>query len=158
MPKIQKPRQIEGKPIKDATEPLVLSVRTSDIKYGVGKAPDVCAAAIACVRQCECLSARVHASRTFLEYEDHWVRYKTPTNLRQEIVAFDGKGKFHPGFYRLAPLEPSHRTTGKARTPTTVKRGNPNNKRPRPYHEQNIRERPHFAQVTVPPVNATKEK
>lgn len=157
MAKTQKPRQIEGKPIKDATEPLVLAVRTSDIKYAVGKAPDVCAAAMACVRQTECLSARVHASRVFLEYEDHWMRYKTPPTLRQEIVAFDGKGKFHPGFYRLAPLAVTERATGKAHNPVKAKRGNPNNKRPRAYHEQNVRERPHFASV-VPVVGRQESK
>lgn len=147
------PRMLEGKPIRDALEPVSLAIRTSDCKHGLSKAPDACAAAIACVRQLEALGARVHMARTFVEYDDHWLRFRTSPELTREIRNFDAAGMFKPGIYLLAPLQPSKRT-GKKRQGS--KNGENKNTKRRPKHHRlkATREHPHFSAEAPAPAMA----
>lgn len=142
--------QIDGKPVVNATESLTLAIRTSDIRHAVATAPDACAAAIACVRQFGALSARVYPSRTFIEYDKQWVRYVTAGPLRDEIVAIDGGGKFHPGIYTLMKTGNGTMATGKAHGPTP-ERGDKPRKRRKAVYVHTVRGRIHFGTDTLAP-------
>lgn len=140
-------RNLDGKPIINSDESLTLAVRTADIRHAVATAPDACAAAIACVRQFHALSARVYASRTFIEYETHWMRYVTSPPLRREIVALDDGEKFHPGLYRLGKADaPGNAATGSGTGGPLTERYKPSGKtRKKPIHIHTLRGRVHFA-------------
>lgn len=111
------------KKIVDAKKALVLEILPSDVKRGLTKDPTACAAAIACIRQTNAISARVHVSRTYVEFEDKWVRYGSPVSLRTEIVSFDRGHEFEAGEYRLSPIVPSHTTEALKATQAQRKRG-----------------------------------
>lgn len=143
-------RMIEGKPIVDASRSVVISIRTTDIRYAVGKAPDACAAAIACVRQLdESISARVHRWRTYVEYGDRWVRYVTSPELREEIITFDKGEGFSPGIYKLGKVPPSH-STEKQRERTQNRRPHRGSHSKKPTTLTTVRGRPDFHKEAVP--------
>ena len=150
--------KIEGKPVYNTDKSLTLAIRNSDIRHAVATAPDACAAAIACVRQFHALSARVYASRTFIEYNDHWVRYVTTPALRREIVALDAGGKFHPGLYTLGKSDaPGNAATGKQTGGTKGKQNPRKDGKPRkkPMYVHTVRGRVHFGDdvpISVPSV------
>lgn len=110
---MSKVKAINGKHIINSKKRLLFSILPDDVQKGKGKQPDSCAAAIACVRQFGAISARVHVSRTYLEFDKHWVRFATPASLRTEIVSFDRGNKFEPGAYELVPVYPSAQANGK---------------------------------------------
>lgn len=101
--------KINGKKVVDATKPATINITKHDTTAGDNKNPSSCAAARAAVRDFECVSARVHIGRVYIEEAKRWVRYKTPDALRTEIVAFDKGGSFQPGEYVLNPPAPSAR-------------------------------------------------
>jgi hypothetical protein len=124
-------RQIDGYPVVDADEPLVLEVKQLDVKRGEPQTPECCAIARACKRSLEIIEARVHLSRTYLRTSNgEWLRYFTPQSARTEIVAFDRGGGFQPRTFvfpapplgnrlgdRAGYQERSHKRTNKKRTP-----------------------------------------
>jgi hypothetical protein len=96
--------RINGKRVVDARVNLHISVSKQDARLGKNKDPAKCAAARAIVRTlADAKGARVHLGRTYVEYPDKWVRYRTPGSLRLEIVSFDRGGiKEHAeGVYTL---------------------------------------------------------
>jgi hypothetical protein len=99
--------EINGKKVVDATKPIKIKISQRDATEGATKDPGDCAAARAAKRDVpNCISARVHVGRVYVEQKDKWVRYFTPDALRTEIVAFDRGGTFQPGEYELkAPSE-----------------------------------------------------
>lgn len=101
--------QINGKKVVDPKRPILLQINDADVAGGRKKKPDACAAAKACVRQLGALSAKVHASRVYVEFPDKWIRLRTPIALRTEIVSFDRGHKFEAGEYNLIPLQPTIR-------------------------------------------------
>lgn len=105
--------KINGKKVVNAKRPLNLEITEGDVSKGNVKDPTGCAAARACVRQLNAKSARVHISTTYVEFENKWVRYRTPASLRTEIVSFDRGKQFEPGTYHVRPLQPSHQANGK---------------------------------------------
>jgi len=106
--------EINGKKVVDATRRARIVITERDTREGDNKNPSSCAAARAAKRDVpECISARVHVGRVYIETPKQWVRYFTPERLRTEIVAFDRGGSFEPGEYELMP--PSKGETERAR-------------------------------------------
>jgi hypothetical protein len=94
--------EINGKKVVDATKPVLIHITERDATDGDNKNPSGCAAARAVKRDLpECVSARVHIGRVYVETPKRWIRYETPDALRTEIVAFDRGGTFQPGAYKL---------------------------------------------------------
>jgi hypothetical protein len=118
--------EINGKKVVDATKPAKITITPKDIAKGDNKNPSGCAAAQAAMHSLEnCISARVHIGRVYIEQERRWVRYNTSDALRTEIVAFDRGGQFEPGEYTLRPVSANETTEGRAR-----KRGEKNHNGP----------------------------
>ena len=101
---------IAGKPVITATTKMILDITDSDIKKGKVRDPGACPAAVCIMRTVPtAIGARVHLGRTYIEFQDMWVRLKTSGSLRDEIVAVDRDGKMVPGRHELIPLCPSER-------------------------------------------------
>lgn len=97
--------EINGKRVVDARKPVTINITPRDVATGDNKNPSGCAAARAARHSIpECISARVHVGRVYIEQKDKWVKYRTPASLRTEIVAFDRGGSFSPGEYTLRPI------------------------------------------------------
>lgn len=120
--------EIAGKKVVDAKGALRISISKQDASKGKTKDPAACSAARAIVRTIkDCKSARVHLGRTYIEFPDKWVRYKTPEALKTEIVSFNrgGNAEYTQGDYTLyAPSpadklgvrkKPDGKTSGKKR-------------------------------------------
>lgn len=136
--------EINGKPVVDATEHMMIDISPDDCLRGKTKDPGSCAAARAIMRDYDVKAARVHVGLTYVEEEDRWLRYRTSAALRTELVAFDRGGPFEPGTYMLSPppksatLEfqrthnkgASKRRNGKGKTPKRT-RHETTNVRPR---------------------------
>jgi hypothetical protein len=106
--------EIAGKKVVDAKRSAKILITKRDVVAGDNKNPSSCAAALAAKRDVpECLSARVHIGRVYIEHKDKWVRYFTPEALRTEIVAFDRGGSFQPGEYVLRPPAVSETSEGR---------------------------------------------
>lgn len=121
--------EINGKKVVDATKPIAIHITKRDTTDGDNKNPSSCAAARAVKRDIpDCVSARVHIGRVYVETPTKWVRYNTPTALRTEIVAFDRGGQFAPGNYNLQVPE-KRRASGSNTNRTTADRGKAARKR-----------------------------
>jgi hypothetical protein len=102
--------EINGKKVIDARKGMMIEVTKEDCRKGRTKDPSACAAAKAILREHEeVLSARVHRGRTYLEYEDRWVRYSTSRSLSFELAVFDRDKGFEPGVYSIAAPSPAAR-------------------------------------------------
>lgn len=106
--------RINGKRVVDATKSLEITITKRDAELGKNKDPGGCAAARAILRTYRpegAKSTRVHIGRTYIEYPDKWVRYKTPLSLKAEIVSFDrgNKPEFMEGNYKLQKIAPTDR-------------------------------------------------
>lgn len=108
--------EIAGKRVVDATKPVTITITTRDVANGDNKNPSSCAAARAAKHSiAECIGARVHIGRVYIEQDKKWVRYNTPDSLKQEIIAFDRGGTFAPGEYTLRPLSINETPEGRRR-------------------------------------------
>lgn len=107
------PQTIKGMKIKDAKRGLPVRIEARDIKGSKRREPDACAAARAIMRQCEVDDARVYRNVVYARHkgQKHYTRYRTPTRVREELIAFDRGGSFEPVSVTLLP--PSIRNTGK---------------------------------------------
>lgn len=106
--------KINGVPVVDAKKPAKIKIFKQDIDKSTKKDPGMCAAAVAALRTFSNVNeARVHLKRIYLRVgkgpTERWLRYETPTALRQEIISFDRGGKFEPGDYQLKVSAPSER-------------------------------------------------
>ncbi len=100
--------KINGLKVVDAVRPLRITVSAADTKKAKKKDPTSCAVALTCVREIKgCTEARVHLGRTYIRTADRYTRYKTPTSIRTELIAFDRGAGFEPGEYTLAPCPPT---------------------------------------------------
>lgn len=124
--------EINGKKVVDAKSRATIKITQRDVTEGDNKNPSGCAAAIAAKRLDDCISARVHIGRVYIEQKDRWVRYETPDSLRTEIISFDRGGIFDPGEYTLLPPIPAEvRARNRhIHTGSETNRNN-NNKKPR---------------------------
>lgn len=110
--------KINGKKVVDASGSLKITITSRDAALGKNKDPGGCAAARAIIRGYKdegAKAARVHIGRTYIEYDDKWVRYKTPDALKTEIVSFDRgtKPEFMQGDYKLLRMPPCDRLSTK---------------------------------------------
>lgn len=127
--------EINGKRVVDAKRPAFIKITPRDVKEGDNKNPSSCAAAKAARHSIpECISARVHIGRVYIEQEKQWVRYDTPDALRTEIIAFDKGGSFQPGEYKLRAPSPASTAEGRAKA-----RGEKNRNRPGDHPSKNPR-------------------
>lgn len=120
--------KINGLPVTDASKKLAVHITKRDVSLGATKDPGGCAAARAIVRQTGCQQARVHIGRTYIKFDNKWVRYATPPALRSEIVAFDRGGDFEPGDYTLHAIPPAKQKgiqQGTAHTKSKYRAGAP---------------------------------
>jgi hypothetical protein len=130
--------RINGTPVKDAKQKIVLTITPQDVKSGAKKNSNSCAAANALCRQEGCEAAKVHMSRAYIKKGKTWYRFAVPAPLRNEVLAFDRGGTFEPGDYVLAPVQPSVRIGAPRKTPKgpdlRTGRHVSKNKMKRPYH------------------------
>lgn len=106
--------EIAGKKVVDATKSLKITITPRDAREGKSKDPGACAAARAIMRTFRsegAKAARVHLGRTYIEYPDKWIRFRTPAALKTEIVSFDrgGKAEYAEGTYNLEKISASDR-------------------------------------------------
>lgn len=102
-------KDIDGLPVIDAKEGIVLFVSPKDVREADPKNPGECAIAKTCKRQLHVREARVHLSRLYLRSNDHnWVRYELPRAARDEIISFDRGGRFVPIEIFARPVQVNH--------------------------------------------------
>ena len=108
--------EINGKRVVNAKKAATIKITPRDVANGDTKDPGGCAAAKAAKHSIEeCISARVHIGRVYIETPKQWIRYNTPDSLRTEIIAFDKGGSFQPGEYELKPITAGDSTEPKTR-------------------------------------------
>lgn len=116
-------RTIDGNPVSDADNPVVVQITRSDCERGSKKDPSACAAALALKRVTACDESRVHLGCTYLRFGTKWLRYATPPSLKAEIISFDRGGGFYPGDFRLRPMPAALRLKPDIRKPDPKQRG-----------------------------------
>ena len=79
---------IDGLPVIDADEPLILSITPDDISHASRKEPRQCPIARACRRSFKASEVRVHLARVYIRRNNHWLRFMTPRYLRSEDEGF----------------------------------------------------------------------
>jgi hypothetical protein len=132
--------KIEGTPVKDADEKIILHITKMDVRAGAKKNADSCAAAKALCREHQCEAAKVHMSRAYIKKGGKWIRFEVSPALRAEVLAFDRGGAFEPGEYILNPPRPVSRLGADKRPnshrsgPDKRKNHMSKGKRKRPYH------------------------
>jgi hypothetical protein len=121
--------KINGKQVIDATKSIWITISPMDCRRGQTKDPGACAAARAAVREVpNCIHARIHVGRVYIEKDECWIRYLTSQSLRTEIVSFDRGAKFYPGKHRLIP------PTGDSKLRLRRKPEKRGARKPRPNH------------------------
>jgi hypothetical protein len=136
--------EINGKPVINSKRKIMIEISPRDIKKGMTRDPGSCAAAQCLMRTVPGIKgARVHVKMTYIEFDDHWERLRTPPSLSREIVAFDRGAPFYPGQYNIGPLSKGEQERyGKAAGQGGGQDKTNRNKRRRPYHiTEGIRER-----------------
>jgi hypothetical protein len=102
---------IEGLPVINAKKPIMLHVTPEDIKAARKHSPGNCAVAKACMREWKVKEVRVHLSRIYIRCnEKNWVRFATPSPMRNEIISYDRGGDFLPSVFTIKPVSLSQRT------------------------------------------------
>jgi hypothetical protein len=108
MPALMTKRAKElGLKIRDAKQPLQLEVKRCDIAAAEKKNATCCGFAQACKRTMDVRNAYFFRSTAYLETDKGIVRYKLPSSMQKEIVAFDRNKTMEPGTYQLAKPSPS---------------------------------------------------
>jgi hypothetical protein len=131
---MKEPQTIDGLPVIDMKEPLVIHITEQDVRRGNTKDPGGCAAARACIREKHADAARVHVSRTYLKVGKEWHRYATPPSLTKQIIKFDVGGQFDPGDYRLTGIPKTKVLTGKRQGGLTAAQRSRKDKKKRKRH------------------------
>jgi hypothetical protein len=138
---------INGLPIRNATESLLLHITGPDVKSARIKRPDFCVVAQAVKRELHAKEVRVHIGRVYVRTTGtHWTRYITPGSLRAEIISFDRGGTFALGVHtlqKIGPVKTHHagKTQGTRKAGKQTKTG----KKRRAYHAvRDVRTSPAF--------------
>lgn len=132
-------KDIDGLPVIDATESVILRVTARDIRGASIKEPNQCAIARACRRVLHVKEARIHLSRMYLRTNDHnWVRYAVPKSARAEMIAFDRGGNIEPAEFKFDRVKPSDRL-GKPNKSPRKSTGKPGNPLRKPHIVTNVR-------------------
>ena len=104
---------IDGLPIKNAAQSLLIHITGPDVKSARPKRPDFCVVALAIKREMRAKEVRVHLGRVYVRTTaSSWTRYITPGSLRAEIISFDRGGRFALGVHTLGVV-PASKSTGK---------------------------------------------
>lgn len=106
--KSKKVRLMDGLPIVDGDNSLILEITPADVKNSKKKDPNNCAAARAGQRQFH-TDVKVYISRTYIKTGKQWQRFVTPSAISREITSFDRGASFEPGTYTLSAPSPSCR-------------------------------------------------
>jgi hypothetical protein len=85
--------------VVDSKKSLTISVTRADCRRASSKSPSQCAMAKAVQHQHD--GAIISTSVAYVIDGNKAVRYKVPSSLSREIVAFDRNAGFAPGQYRL---------------------------------------------------------
>lgn len=106
-----------GLKVTEAKAPLMLEVYPTDLLKAKKRNSKHCAFACAAERAIPgVIAATFFRSTAWLEFNDRIERYRLPTSMQKEIVAFDRFGVMEPGTYRLSvPTESLKITREKAR-------------------------------------------
>jgi len=95
-----------GLTLVDAKKPLHIEVKKCDTKAR-RQQPNDCAFARACKRGNKSISTVVFLrSMAYIEDGKHLWRWRLPSDVRNEIMAFDRGGRIQPGKYVLQPPTP----------------------------------------------------
>lgn len=138
---------INGLPIVNAAESLLLHITGADIKNARPKRPDFCVVALAVKREMHVKEVRVHLGRVYVKSSPHfWTRYITPGSLRTEIISFDRGGRFSIGVHTLGKFGPVKRAkAGKTQGTRNPAKPKPTGKKRRAYHAvRDVRTSPAF--------------
>lgn len=103
---------IDGLPVRDATEGILIEIIPDDINKRDRRDPAKCAVSRACKRELHVIEALTYPSRLYVRHGDHWKRYRLPDTVREEVAAFDRGGGFSVGIYRVPALQPTSRSGG----------------------------------------------
>lgn len=122
-------RLLEGLPVIDAENALLLEIKRPDILGSTKADASNCAAARA-LKRCYGSDAKVFLTRTYVKVGKAWARFITPPSISREITAFDRGAAFQPGEYTLNPPPKTMRLDYKAR-PTGPKRKAGTSNKPR---------------------------
>ena len=151
--------EINGKKVVDATKRARIMITERDAKDGDNKNPSSCAAARATKRDIpECISARVHIGRVYVETKTNWVRYMTPEALRTEIVAFDRGGSFQPGEYELKAPSRHERESERKRARENKTRSDTNRNKMGPSPTKGPRKKIKVARIKRHAVSGVRPK
>ena len=93
--------------VVDAVEPLMVEVTKRDCESKAVKDHTECALAVACKRSLTISGVIIAIRAAYLVEGTVAYRYSLGEAIAREITAFDRKGNFEPGTYKL--LVPSHR-------------------------------------------------
>ena len=116
--------------IADATEDLIITVTSNDIRDGVPQDHTQCPAARS-AKRCGKADAAIIAKRTaYLIFGTKAFRYRVPESLTREEIATDRGGSFHKGDYSLKAPRKGERLFD---IPKTGKTRNHSNRKKRPY-------------------------
>lgn len=122
-------RTLEGLPVIDAKNVLLLEIKRPDI-LGSSKADAANCAAARALKRCYGSDARVFLTRTYVKIGNAWARFMTPEAISREITAFDRGATFEPGEYTLNPPPKTMRLDYRAK-PTGPKKTSGKSSKPR---------------------------
>lgn len=129
--KKNKPGLMDGLPVKDAINPLMIHIKQCDIVGSKKADASNCAAARALKREVGS-EAKVFLTRTYVKVGKVWARFITPESISREITAFDRGAAFEPGEYVLTAPSKAARLDYKKK-PTGPKKAR-NGKSNKPRH------------------------
>lgn len=95
--------KINGKAVKDATEPLTFRVTPCDARKGTRADPMSCALARGLTKHGHAVSCRIGKFVAIVEFKNEVKRYEIAHEDRRKIDAFDNAHYFQPGTYTLKP-------------------------------------------------------
>lgn len=101
--------RLQGKPIEDAPEPLVIRLKPIDIKRGKRLDQTSCAFAKGICRQEEAQAVWIGLSSAFVEWSDKILRYTVPESVSRELISFDRSQIAAAGEFKLRVPAPSDR-------------------------------------------------
>ena len=133
-------RKIDGMKVVDAKRRLAISITPQDIRAGDGVKTTRSCAAARCLKRVEGVTdARVFVHVTYLRTGNKWVRYRTASALRDEIIAFDRGGSFTAGDYEFRAPAPSQRLGAQQGSQPKTARTGKKKQRAAPHYVSGIR-------------------
>jgi hypothetical protein len=136
-------RPLDGSPVFDATNDLLIEVVKNDVAKADQKDPADCAMARAVRRCTKAHEVRAHLGRVYVRQREKgpWKRYETGPALRSEIISFDRGGGFQEGQYMLKSIRPAHKLSARKKWKAGANRNSKlrKTKRIAPHTFKNVR-------------------